>query len=166
MQWLFDLVAQPVEVPVGSPFAQQLVTGLELVGEPEFDRPRSVPVFTRRHAFQIKTPSVAGHGVLEQRVYVLEFLFEFGAVGRGILAEHRHGALVLPGRYHLEVDTVTVEHAVEIGYLSENADGPEDREGRRINSGSHTRHQVTTRCRYFVHANIEADVPLAQAGEL
>ncbi len=119
-----------------------------------------------RDFLQVEVGPEAHHGILEQRVHVFEFFFQLGPVFVSVPAEHRHGALVFARRDLLEVDPVTVEHAIEIRDLGQHADRPEDRKRCGIDLRPHAGHQVAATGRDLVDTHHERNVAVANARQL
>ncbi len=115
---------------------------------------------------EIQFRPVTVDGRLEQRVDVFEFFLEFGAILVRVLAEHRHGTLVLAGRDLLEIDAVTIEEAVEIGDLCQHADGPQDCKWCRIDLRRDAGHQVTAARSNLVDTDHQWNLAIADTRKL
>src|SRR5262245_31394165 len=83
-----------------------------------------------------------------------------------VLAEHRQSSLELASFDLLEVDAMTVEPAMKIRQLGEDADRADHRERRGDDPRSHRRHHVTAARRDLVDRYGKRDVPLSNPTQL
>ena len=97
---------------------------------------------------------------------ILEFLFELGPVFVRVLAEYRYISFVFAGRNHLEVDTMLIQHPVEVRQLGDHTDRAEYCERSCDEPVGDTCHQVSAARGHFVHRNEQGNALIANAHEL
>ena len=142
LQRLFDAEGDLIQLTVRDQLRDQFVTGLDFVRQAQIQSTRPVPMLTCRDLFKVETRPVSTHRRFKKRVYIFELFFKFGAVFVRILTEHRNGAFVLTRSDLFEIDTMTIQHTIEIGYLCDHTNGPQNGEWRRVNLAGNTGLQI------------------------
>src|SRR5699024_2354850 len=127
---------------------------------------RAVPVFTGGDTVNIELRTEARDEGFEQTVCLFQLVAELGAACVRIFSEHGQRALVVAGGVQLVIDVLVFEHAVEIGYLSDDANGADNGERRRHDAVGDTGHHVTAAGRDLVDGHGQMHAVVAHALEL